>query len=60
VLFPDEGHGFNREPNRLIFNAVIEAFLAHHLGGKLEPFSVADFPRNSLQMPHGSDGLVDL
>ena len=50
ALFPDEGHGFQRQPNRLIFNAVMEAFLARYLGGSLEPFEAADFPGNTLEL----------
>lgn len=58
LLFPDEGHGFSREPNRLIFNAMMEAFLARHLGGGLEPFEIEDFVGNTMQvqqgdLPHG-------
>src|SRR5499426_3981120 len=34
VLFPDEGHGFARPQNRLAFEAVSEAFLDKHLGGR--------------------------
>lgn len=37
VVFPDEGHGFARPDNNLAFNAVTEAFLAKHLGGRVEP-----------------------
>lgn len=58
ALFPDEGHGFSREPNRLAFNALMEAFLARHLGGRLEPFTLADFPGNTLQMRQGGEGLM--
>jgi len=54
LLFPDEGHGFSREPNRLVFNATMEAFLARHLGGELEPFEAGDFPGNTLQVRHGA------
>ena len=39
VLYPDEGHGFNRPENNLDFSARAEAFLAAHLGGRLEPVS---------------------
>ena len=39
VLYPDEGHGFARPENRVSFNAVAEAFLAKHLGGRHEPLS---------------------
>lgn len=37
VVFPDEGHGFGRPENNMAFNAVTEAFLAKHLGGRVEP-----------------------
>jgi len=37
VLFPDEGHGFARQPNRMAFMALTEAFLAEHLGGRVQP-----------------------
>src|SRR6202021_2981573 len=37
VLFPDEGHGFARQPNRTAFNAVAETFLAQCLGGAYQP-----------------------
>jgi hypothetical protein len=37
VLFPDEGHGFARPENNIAFNGVVEAFLAKHLGGRVEP-----------------------
>lgn len=53
LLFPDEGHGFAREPNRLVFNAMMEAFLACHLEGALEPFKLSDFPGNSLKILQG-------
>jgi dipeptidyl aminopeptidase/acylaminoacyl peptidase len=37
VVFPDEGHGFARPENSIAFNAITEAFLARHLGGRCEP-----------------------
>ncbi|WP_404785184.1 alpha/beta hydrolase family protein [Altericista sp. CCNU0014] len=37
ILCPDEGHGFVRPANRLHFFASAEAFLAKHLGGRVEP-----------------------
>ena len=37
VVYPDEGHGFARPPNRLSYVAMAEAFLSRHLGGALEP-----------------------
>ena len=34
VLYPEEGHGFAVPENRLSFNAIVEAFLSTHLGGR--------------------------
>jgi dipeptidyl aminopeptidase/acylaminoacyl peptidase len=59
VLFPDEGHGFARPPNRLAFNAVAEAFLAQHLGGRFEPIGAA-FEGSSITVPTGADGVPGL
>jgi len=36
MLFPDEGHGFAKPENRLLFYAAAEQFLARHLGGRAE------------------------
>jgi dipeptidyl aminopeptidase/acylaminoacyl peptidase len=49
VLYPDEGHGFGRPPNRIDFNGRTELFLEKHLGGRAEAFetvegSTAQFP----------------
>ncbi len=52
VLFPDEGHGFARPENRQAFNAVAEAFLAKHLGGRCEAIG-KDFEGSSLQILQG-------
>jgi acetyl esterase/lipase len=56
VLYPDEGHGFSNEPNRMSFNAVTEAFLAEHLGGKFEPVG-DDFEGSSIHVPVGAAGV---
>ncbi len=53
VLYPDEGHGFSGEENRMSFNAVTEAFLAEHLGGKFEPVG-DDFEDSSIHIPVGA------
>lgn len=53
VLFPDEGHGFARPENNLAFNAVAEAFLAAHLGGRSEPVG-DDFKGSSITVPTGA------
>jgi dipeptidyl aminopeptidase/acylaminoacyl peptidase len=37
IVFPDEGHGFQRPENRLKFWTASEAFFAKHLGGRAEP-----------------------
>jgi dipeptidyl aminopeptidase/acylaminoacyl peptidase len=37
VVYPDEGHGFARPENRLQFIAIMEQYLAKHLGGRAEP-----------------------
>jgi len=42
VLYPDEGHGFQRPANRIDFNGRAEAFLAQHLGGRAEPFDMSE------------------
>ncbi len=36
MLFPDEGHGFAKPDNRMIFYAAAEKFLARYLGGRAE------------------------
>ncbi|MGC1784389.1 MAG: S9 family peptidase [Acidobacteriaceae bacterium] len=37
IVFPDEGHGFANPQNSKRFTALAEAFLAQHIGGRLEP-----------------------
>jgi dipeptidyl aminopeptidase/acylaminoacyl peptidase len=59
VLYPDEGHGFARPENRLSFNAVVEAFLAEHLGGRFEPIG-DDFDGSSITVPAGAAGVPGL
>ncbi|MCI0461787.1 MAG: S9 family peptidase [Gemmataceae bacterium] len=59
VLFPDEGHGFARPENRLAFNAVMEAFLAQHLGGRYEAVGEA-FSGSTVTVPAGAEGVPGL
>lgn len=59
VLFPDEGHGFARPENNTAFNAIAEAFLAKHLGGRFEPIG-DDFRGSSLQVPAGAGAVPGL
>jgi dienelactone hydrolase len=61
VLYPDEGHGFNRPQNRTSFFAVAETFLAQCLGGPYEPVGT-DFNGSSITVPAGADqvyGITD-
>ncbi len=59
VLYPDEGHGFSGEQNRMSFNAVTEAFLAKHLGGIYEPIG-NDCDASSLHVPTGAEDVPGL
>jgi len=59
VLYPDEGHGFARPENRKSFNAVTEAFLAEHLGGRYQPVG-EDFAGSMITVPTGADGVPGL
>jgi dipeptidyl aminopeptidase/acylaminoacyl peptidase len=59
VLYPDEGHGFARPENRLSFNAVAEAFLAQHLGGRFQPVG-EDFEGSSITVPVGAEQVPGL
>ena len=54
VLFPDEGHGFQRPPNNIAFNAVTENFLAQCLGGRAEPIG-GSLKASSAQVKHGAE-----
>jgi dipeptidyl aminopeptidase/acylaminoacyl peptidase len=57
VLFPDEGHGFAREPNRLAFFAAAEAFLSAHLGGKYQPTNDNELKGTTMKVPSGANGI---
>jgi acylaminoacyl-peptidase len=56
VVYPDEGHGFARPENNIAFNAITEAFLARHLGGRAEPVG-DDFKGSSHEIRVGDPGL---
>jgi dipeptidyl aminopeptidase/acylaminoacyl peptidase len=54
VLFPDEGHGFVRPENSIACNALIEEFLARHLGGEAEPVSAEELEASTAKIiEHG-------
>ncbi|UXI68490.1 S9 family peptidase [Tahibacter amnicola] len=59
VLFPDEGHGFNRPENRKAFNAIAEGFLSQCLGGRAEPVG-SDLAGSSTSVPEGADRIPGL
>ena len=59
MLYPEEGHGFDRPENNKSFFAVSEAFLAQHLGGAYEPIGDA-FEGANFQVPEGADGVPGL
>jgi dipeptidyl aminopeptidase/acylaminoacyl peptidase len=50
ILFPDEGHGFVRPENAIACNALIEDFLARHLGGEAEPVSAEQMAESSAKI----------
>jgi dipeptidyl aminopeptidase/acylaminoacyl peptidase len=59
VLFPDEGHGFQRPQNSMAFNAIVEAFLSKHLGGRAQPIG-GDVPAGTAQVRTGAEGIPGL
>lgn len=59
VVYPDEGHGFARPENNIAFHAIAEAFLAKHLGGRVEPVG-KDFEGSSHDIRAGADILTGL
>ncbi|KZK97501.1 MULTISPECIES: S9 family peptidase [unclassified Pseudovibrio] len=56
-LFPDEGHGIQKMHNRRAYHAMVELFLAKHLGGQQEAVGT-DLEGSSLQILAGRD-LID-
>ena len=59
VVYPDEGHGFHKPPNRLSYIAMAEAFFARHLGGACEPVG-RDFEGSSHEVRAGADILLEI
>lgn len=56
VVFPDEGHGFRVPENNIASNAIIEKFLAKHLGGKYQEIK-NEVKNSSAQIVVGKDHL---
>ena len=59
MLYPDEGHGFEKPENTLSSLAVIEAFLANCLGGRCQPIG-DDFEGSSITIPVGKKEIPGL
>ncbi|MFO3706621.1 S9 family peptidase [Xanthomonas codiaei] len=59
VLFPDEGHGFQRPENIKAFSAVTEAFLGQCLGGRVQPIG-SDLDGSSITVPEGAEKVQGL
>lgn len=58
IVYPDEGHGFQKPENRLSYIAIAEAFFAHHLGGACEPVG-RDFDGSSHEVRAGKQLLAN-
>ena len=59
VLYPDEGHGFQKPKNSMAFNAVMEVFLSECLGGRREEIS-DQIEGSSMQVPVGAEHIPGL
>jgi dipeptidyl aminopeptidase/acylaminoacyl peptidase len=59
VLYPDEGHGFDRPENRESFYAIMEAFLDDCLGGRSQEIGDA-LAGSSTQVPVGAEHVPGL
>ncbi|HLQ94086.1 MAG TPA: hypothetical protein VK148_29045 [Xanthobacteraceae bacterium] len=58
-MVPNEGHGFHHPANNIAFNAITEAFLARHLGGRCEAVG-DDFAGSSHDIRAGNKLLAGL
>jgi dipeptidyl aminopeptidase/acylaminoacyl peptidase len=59
VLFPDEGHGFDRPENRESFYAIMEVFLDDCLGGRSQSIGDA-LAGSSTRVPVGAEHVTGL
>jgi acylaminoacyl-peptidase len=59
VVYPDEGHGFQKPANRLSYIVMTEAFFARHLGGEFEPVG-DDLEGSSHEIRAGADLMANL
>ena len=59
IVYPDEGHGFQKPANRLSYIAFAEAFFARYLGGAFEHVG-RDLDGSSHEVRAGADLLDDI
>ena len=59
ILYPDEGHGFQRPANSMAFNAILEVFLGRCLGGRYEEIT-DQIEGSSVQVPVGVEHIPGL
>src|SRR5262249_29654555 len=59
IYYSDEGPGFRRKANRRSFPAVVEAFLAAHLGGRFEAVG-GDFADSTIEFRTGRELIPGL
>jgi dipeptidyl aminopeptidase/acylaminoacyl peptidase len=59
VVYPDEGHGFQKPVNRLSYIAMAEAFFARHLGGACERVG-RDFDGSSHEVRAGEEMIREI
>jgi len=59
VVYPDEGHGFQRPANSMSFNAILEVFLGQCLGGRYEQIT-DQIEGSSVQVPVGVEHIPGL
>ena len=60
LLYPDEGHGFQRAENNLSSMMVAEQFFAKCLGGRAEPITGNSLQGSSMQALEGADQIAGL
>ncbi len=60
VVFPDEGHGFQRPENNQAFLALVEAFFSVHIGGWYQPISESELAASSMSIEAGRRWLPGL
>lgn len=59
ILYPDEGHGYQKPENKLSFFAASEAFLADCIGGRYQPIG-NDLADSSIRVVHGANFVPGL